>query len=160
MLTYWTTIRYLMLFNGIVGRCHALPCRKIPSARISWIALWWTITLPYVDRQEHDKICQRRNMECTDCDLAWHEQDRWLITPDKTWQGHYKTWRPWHISDVMQNQVFIHCHAKRRQGWHQPSQAYFWYNIDYELYFIRTTEYNSIVSVLLLVWQHGRWQRC
>ena len=35
------------------------------------------------------------------------------------------------MSRVLQKQVLIYCHNKRRLGWHQPTQAFFWYDTHY-----------------------------
>ncbi len=34
------------------------------------------------------------------------------------------------------------CHTKGRLGWHQPSQAFFWYDTRYKISPVKTTEYN------------------
>ena len=40
------------------------------------------------------------------------------------------------------------CNSKQRLGWHQPSQAFFWYDAYYKILSVKTTEYNSVVSVI------------
>ncbi len=40
------------------------------------------------------------------------------------------------LSCIAQKQVFLdlcHCHTKRRLGWHQTSQVFFWYETDYKI---------------------------